>query len=527
MNYTKRMLSLLLSVLVLVTVLAGCGEKEEEQAMTISVPEGVSTLDPAQVTTDTEKIVVHHLYENLMKVSGNGEGGTQVVNGVARNYQSEDNLDGTQTYTFTLRNDVVWSDGQPVTADDFVYAWRRLADPDTKSPHAELLNMVKGYKTVRKTGNVKKLAVKAVDEDTFEVVLSHRCPYFVDQICTSFATMPVRKDAVKKDNWSMNAETLLLNGPYQQVREWDEDSILVDASEDYYDYRRLGPNSLDFLFYEEENADFSMNLSDEVVATMPESWSPDPYPQTGALLLNQMSRSVADKDLRQAMAMVIDRKAITELLNSRRYVPAEGLLPFGIKSTEGKDFRATAGACIDNNPANYTSNCDKARELLKGKKLPTNIKLSYFASSDMETVATELQRVWNEELHLSVQLQPMGRKEIISAMHKGDFAVALVPLGTDRSDASGMLDHWRSGAKENWANLHNSAFDTLMRISDASTSAEARDAYLADSERLLLDSGYLMPLYHVNQTARLADGLTGLAYDGMGCYYFSGVVKQK
>lgn len=526
MNYTKRMLSLLLAILLLVTALAGCGEKKET-ALRISLPEGVSTLDPAQVTTDTEKIVVHHLYENLMKVTGNGNGGTQIANGVARNYQSEDNLDGTQTYTFTLRKDVTWSDGEPVTADDFVYAWRRLVNPDTKSPHAALLDMVKGYKTVRKTGHVKKLAVKAVDEDTFEVVLAHRCPYFVEQICTSFATMPVRKDVVKEKNWSMNPETLLLNGPYQQVSEWHEDAITVAASEDYYDYRRLGPKSLGFLFYEEENADFSLNLSDKAVASMPESWSPDPYPQTGTLLLNQMSQSIVDKDLRQAMAMVIDRNAITELLGNRRFVPAEGLVPFGIKSTVGEDFRKTAGACIDNNPANYTSNCQKARELLQGKNLPASIKLSYFASSDMETIAMEVQRVWQEELGLHIQLQPMGRKEMVSAIQKGDFTVVLVHLGTERSDASGMLDHWRSGAKKNWANLHNSAFDMLMRISDSSTSAEARDAYLADSERLLLDSGYLMPLYHRNQTACLADGYTGLAYDGMGCYYFSGVVKNK
>ena len=95
------------------------------------------------VTTDSERIVVSHLYENLMKLSSDGQGGSRVEAGAARKYACTDNSDGTQTYTFTLR-DMKWSDGQKVTAADFVYAWQRLADPATASPNAALLEMVRG-----------------------------------------------------------------------------------------------------------------------------------------------------------------------------------------------------------------------------------------------------------------------------------------------------------------------------------------------------------------------------------------------
>lgn len=118
--------------------------------------------------------------------------------GAARKYTCTDNNDGTQTYTFTLR-DMKWSDGQKVTAADFVYAWQRLADPATASPNAALLEMVAGYRQVRSSGDVSKLQVSAPEENTFVVTLSNRCAYFLSAVCTAAATMPVRSEQPK--NW--------------------------------------------------------------------------------------------------------------------------------------------------------------------------------------------------------------------------------------------------------------------------------------------------------------------------------------
>ena len=156
MNIWKRGVCLLLT-LVMAAALAGCGTRREPQTLRVCLPELPGTLDPAMVTTDSERIVVSHLYENLMKLSSDGQGGSRVEAGAARKYTCTDNNDGTQTYTFTLR-DMKWSDGQKVTAADFVYAWQRLADPATASPNAALLEMVAGYRQVRSSGDVSKLA---------------------------------------------------------------------------------------------------------------------------------------------------------------------------------------------------------------------------------------------------------------------------------------------------------------------------------------------------------------------------------
>ncbi len=529
MKYTKRIAALLLAAVTVLGLLTGCGHRSDEMSLRVSLPEGVTTLDPAMVTTETEKTVVSHLFENLMKFANDGEGGVHAVNGAARNYQREENLDGTETYTFTLRSGLTWSDGNPVTADDFVFAWRRLVDPATNSPNAALLDMVAGYDKVRSGGGVENLQVSAPDEKTLVVTLSHRCPYFVERICAAAATMPVRSDMVSIENWSMSAQTLVGNGAYRDVRSWQNETLTVGTTEAYYDSRRLGPEELNFEFYEDEKADFRLGLSQKEIDAQPETWHADPYPRVTTLVINQMAQNMSSEKVRQAMSLVIDRNALTEMLPARLYLPAEGVIPYGIRNTEGKDFRTAVGPKIDNKPEDYEQRCRMAKELLAEEKLPAagSVTLAYVAEiPSMEQVAKEVQRVWEEQLQLTVTLRPLQAAEMTKVLNSGDFMIALVGIRSDRGDPVGLLSDWRSGDKNNWANIHSNAYNLLIRISDAAASPEARDAYLADAERMLLEDGYVIPLYNEGRASLLRENLTGLGYDGMGCYYFSNVVKM-
>ena len=215
MRNLKRYAALLLALALSLGLLAGCrlGKEVSFRVGMGSVP---ATLDPALISTDEEKIVVSHLFENLMKLQSDGSGGSPAVSGVARSYQCDTTAEGQETYTFKLRSGAVWSDGTRVKAGDFVYAWKRLVDPATGSENAGLLDMVAGYSAAR-AGNVEALQVSAPDDDTFVVVLSGRCPYFVDSVCTAAATMPVRSSAVEQENWSLSLRTLLTNGAYTAV----------------------------------------------------------------------------------------------------------------------------------------------------------------------------------------------------------------------------------------------------------------------------------------------------------------------
>ena len=142
-----RYMALLLVLCML--ALTGCAQPRDTMTLRVCLDAAPATLDPAMASSDAERTVVAHLFENLMKLSRGEDGGIQPVYAAAKSYTVEDNLDGTETYTFTLRQNVRWSDGQTVTAHDFVYAWQRLADPATGSPHAALLDMVAGFDQVQ------------------------------------------------------------------------------------------------------------------------------------------------------------------------------------------------------------------------------------------------------------------------------------------------------------------------------------------------------------------------------------------
>ena len=522
MRKMQRIWAAILALL-MALALTACSEQDDVFTLRVNLPHELTTLDPAMVTTETEKTVVNHLYENLMKLTSDGEGGTQLSYGLASGYQCENNLDGTQTYTFTLRSGMTWSDGQSVTANDFVYAWRRLADPATESPNAYVLDMVAGYDAARKSGDMTKLQVSAPDERTLVVVCSHNCPQFPRTVCADAATMPVREDAVAAENWSLSADTLLTNGAYCTISSWEDGVLTVASREEYYDYRRLGPEVLRFSFgaTEEEN-DFVLThegVEDE------SAWNLGSLPYTGTLVINQMT--TISEQLRQAMSLTIDRQQISDLLGSV-YIPAEGLIPNGVGNTQGGKFRTTAGALIDNDPEQYEARCQAAKDLLQDQTLPAegNVSLIFVSDTATDQVADALQKTWREQLGLEVTLRAVELEELGTALRKGDFTMALVMMECARSDAADLLKDWTSAAAGNYAHIHNSAYDLLMRISDSSASAEARDAYLSDAERLLLESGYVVPVCFATDSWQLNEKLMGIYSDGMGQYFFNSVVKK-
>lgn len=526
MKYMKRSLALLLAVVLTAVLLAGCGGNK---SMTLRVClQGVpATLDPAMVSSETESILVGHLYENLMKLSWTAESGLQAVAGVAKSYDTQENLDGTQTYTFQLRSNAQWSDGQKVTAADFVYAWRRLVDPATDSPNAQLLDMVVGYDKARK-GDLESLQVTAVDDATLSVTLAGPCAHFITAICTAPATMPVRQDAAAEENWSMSSSTLKANGPYSQVSEWKSDALTAVVQKGYYDAKRLGPVGLQFLFaenasvaeqlYQEGQADFVLGTAEGTV---------DPLPRMSILALNQMSQVLASQQLRQAMDLVIDRTALAKLAEVP-VLPAEGLIPYGVRSTAGTPFRSEKTNLLVVDEEEYEHRCQQAKELLRqAGAIPGNLSLVYEAGSGREVLVTYLRDTWQQKLGLTVALQPVTGQQKMEILNSGEYTMALVEVVGRYNDSTALLNCFASGVAGNWANYHNSAYDMLLRVAEASHSAEARDAYLVDAERLLLEDAYVMPLWGEAQNRQLADGLTGVFSDGVGTYYFTAVRRAQ
>lgn len=550
MKRTKRLLSLLLA-LVMALTMAACGTVEPEKMTVRAALVGAPvTLDPARAVTETEKTVAANLYENLMKQTLTG-----VTAGQASSYVYTDNMDGTETYTFTLRSDIYWSDGRRVTAQDFVYAWQRLVDPETNSPHASILNMVAGYADAV-AGDPAALQVWATDNRTLHVTISGHCSYFLSVVCTAVSTMPVRADVAAaaadetdstdtqsgdaaqepRPDWSMSAATLLTNGPYA-VSSMTAEGVTLTGVEKYYDAKRLGPDEIDFTYcagtedamalYDSGDADFVLDAGEAEGAVEASAAA------VSTVLINQMATSLSES-VRKAMSMVIDRNALAALAegSGEVYRAADGLIPYGIVTSDGSSFREANGALIDNDPEQYDAICQAAVELLRGAGYtPTVLEhispvtLLYENTGSNAKVAQALQTVWRDKLGVRVAARGVTPEEMMTVLKNGEFSLALTNVSGDRNTALSYLNRFSSSQQENYGQFYSNAYDMLIRAAANSSSDEARDAYLADAEAMLLDSGYVMPLYNETYTWLLRDTLTGIRTDGMGVYYFQNVVK--
>ena len=551
MKRTKQLLSLVLALAVVLTT-AGCGTVEPDR-MTVraALVDAPITLDPARAFTETEKTVAANLYENLMKQTLTG-----IAAGQAASYEYTDNMDGTETYSFTLRNDIYWSDGKKVTAHDFVYAWQRLVDPETKSPHASILNMVAGYADAV-AGDPAALQVRAADDRTFVVTISGHCSYFLSVVCTAVCTMPVRADVAGTadaaddsadvqsadaaepeplPDWSMDAATLLTNGPYAVSRMTDE-GVSLTQTDKYYDAKRLGPDEIDFVYAADTEAAMALYDSGDVDFVLDAGEAEGAVEASAAavstVLINQMATSLSDS-MRTAMSMVIDRGALAELAgeSGEVYRAANGLIPYGIVTSEGKSFREVNGAVIDNDAEQYDARCQAAAELLsRAGYTPTMLErmspvtLLYESTGSNAKIAQTLQSVWRDKLGIRISVRGISPEEMMTTLRNGEFSLALTNVSGDRNTALSYLNRFSSSQQENYGQFYSNAYDILIRTAANSSSDEARDAYLADAEKMLLDSGYVIPLYNETYTWLLRDTLTGIQTDGMGVYYFQHVVK--
>ena len=556
-NPMKRLAALLLPAALCLSLLAGCARAGEGVALSVCVGPAPDTLDPIYAESITDQTILVHLYENLMRVTADGSGGTSVVAGMAKSVDQEENYDGTVTYTFRLRS-AKWSDGQTVKASDFVYAWQRLADPASGSPYAELLSVVSGYDEARSAGDMTLLQVTAKNDTTLVVTLNGTYDWFLKEVCTSPATMPLRQDVVQRlktaaieavaddedataDPWWADPTALVTNGAYVAADYAGGVSLLVSASERYYG-DQLGPKEITFQFaatvedaatlYAQKAVDAVWPLTEERLAELAEdeAWSAIPELGTYTLLFNCRQDPFADPLIRQALAAAIDRNALARTA-SVVALAAEGLVPPGVPENDEGGFRAVGGALLDNDPETYEERCAQAKALLEAAGYDSGANLGkleylYVDEGTNGLVAQALCQQWQDTLRVQVTPRGVTERELWTALRTGEYTLAGVDLEAAGNDAECFLMDWTSDSQDNVTGYENSAYDTLMAIIASASDGTARMGCLHDAEELLLTDYALSPLYTRGTAWELRDTLTGAFRDARGWFCFSGVMAR-
>ncbi len=543
MKTIKRIAALLLGTTLLLGLLSGCGNKKqgnEKLVLNVGVCGAIDSLDPAMNTDTDADSIFHALYENLMRESDDGSGEVMLTNGMAKEYTEETNYDGTVTYRFTLRSTARWSDGEKVTADDFVYAWQRLADPATNSPNHSLMSVVAGYDEVRETGNKAKLQVSAKDKSTFVVTLSAPCAYFIEGICTAVATMPLRRD-LTEDGAGFDMPNVVSNGAYH-VSAWSKSSKLTAVrNEEYYEARLVGPDELGFVFasgseeawklYEAGEIDYIAHLPDSVIAELSqdENWKPTAVYATACVLYNHESDLFSNEHIREAFDLAIDRAAAAAAGGAEN-TPATGLVPYGISDSgeTDDDFRTTGGVLRSIDEEDVNARQAEAREELSyagyySTSMFPPIELLYVTGMENDAVAAALQNMWSTTLGVTVMLRGVTQAEYNARMEAKNYELALQKITALYDDAMGFLDRWCSESEQNLINYENGTYDVLIGVAAASENLVARIAFLHDAEMMLFDDMALSPVYFDGTAHLLRDTLRGVYTDGFGNSYFTGV----
>lgn len=541
MKKMKRIVGSALCAALLLGLLSGCGGRKtetQEFVLRASVCRALETLDPALNADDDAKSVFYALYENLMRMSDDGSGHAALTNGMAKEYTEEVNYDGTVTYRFTLRSSARWSDGKKVTADDFVYAWQRLADPAVNSPNHALLSMVAGYDEVRESGDVSLLQVSAKNDTTFCVTLSSACAYFIEGVCTAVATMPLRRNLA---DVSFTGTDIVTNGAYC-VSTWAKaDMLTVRRSEQYYESKLVGPDALQFVFaddteaawalYEAGEVDYVSHLPERVIAELSqqEGWQATNIYATGCVLYNNESDLFSNEHIRKAFDLAIDRAAAAAAGGAENQ-SATGLVPYGIADSgeTEDDFRTTGGELCAADEENLAARLEEARsELTFAGYYSTSmfppVELLYVSGTESDAVALALQTMWRDTLGVNVMLRGVTQEEYDTRMAERNYELAMQKILAQYDDAMSFLDRWCTTDERNIIGYDSGTYDVLLGVAKASENLVARVAFLHDAETMLLGDTALSPVYFDGTAHLLREGLRGDYTDGFGTSYLSGV----
>lgn len=533
-------------------------EVPEETVLTVCLGTEWYTIDPSFINDEDTASYALHLFEGLMKFVPGEDGeqvsGANVDYGMAERYTvSEDGL----TYTFTLRADAKWSDGQPVTAADFVYAWRRVLAPNRADAmeHAQgghvLSGIVKNADKVE-SGRLAatELGVTAVDERTLEVQLEAPCTYF-PKLCAGPSLVPLRQDVVEAygGDWT-DTDKIVTNGPYQIVEWVHDDYLKMEQSAVYYDRDSLGPDTIVWQFSDGEQLtldafnsgayDFIGTFPAGQTAALKEAGVYHTQPRAGTYYLYLNTDAIADWRVRAAMVLSVDREAIVTALGGEERA-ATGLVSDGIQDGKGTNFASggsgTVGAMFnwlqnwhqDYDLSTYEGRCALAKSLyqdaLNAGSWHRSYQVSYcYNSSTMNrTVAQACQKNWREVLGLTVNLSVVDQNSYLPLLKDGGFGVAYLNWMPDYDDAQNFLQLMHSGSAYNYSHWKSPAFDDLMEQIDRALDRGQRDElqYYAEEQLFALGGFPVCPIVFYGESYCAAEGLTNVAYSPFGYYIFS------
>ena len=490
----------------------------EKQTLVRNNGSEVQSLDPHKIEGVPESNINRDLFEGLLISDVDGKPSP----GVAEKWENKD----FKVWTFHLRKDAKWSDGTPVTAQDFVYSWQRLANPNTASPYASYLqygHIVNIDDIIAGKKPITDLGVKALDDHTFEVTLSEPVPYFYKLLVHS-SVSPVPRAAVEKfgEKWTQPAN-IITNGAYK-LKDWVvNERIVLERNTNYWDNAKTVINQVTYLPISSEVTDVNRYRSGEIDMTynnmpielfqklkkeIPNEVHVDPYLCTYYYEINNQKAPFNDVRVRTALKLALERDIIVNKVKNQGDLPAYSFTPpytDGAKLVEPEWFKWS-----------QEKRNEEAKKLLAEAgytaEKPLTFDLLYNTSDLHKKLAIAAASIWKKNLGANVKLENQEWKTFLDTRHQGNYDVSRAGWCADYNEPTSFLNMVLSDSSNNTVHYKSPAFDKLiadtLKVTDE---AQRSELYSKAEQQLDKDSAIVPVYYYVN--ARLVKPWVG-GYSG-------------
>ena len=476
------------------------------------------TLDPAKARGTHESWPLQHLFVGLTRVNKDGK----VENALADKIEiSEDG----KVYKVTLKDGLKWSDGNPITAEDFEFAWKRVLDPKMESQYAYQLYYIAGAEEYNKgKGKADSVGVKAVDAKTLQVTLKQPTAYF-DSLMGFYTYYPVSKKVVEANaDWAKDPKTLVSNGAFT-LKDWTHNSkIVMDKNPNYYEADKVKIDGIDLDIIEDQSTVYQkyvageynmvVELPTEVTAKLRAENNPELVIGPNVALyyynLNPAVKPLNNVKVRKALSLALDRKVITDQITQGGQLPATAIVPPGLLDDTGKEFS-------DANKDLIKTDVEEAKKLLteglaEEKMTPADVKLTilYNTSENHKKIAEAIQQMWNKELGIKTELENVEFKVKIDRENAHQFEISRSGWVGDYLDPMIFMDLWITGASNNYVNYSNPEYDKLVKEAQTSTDQKLRMDNMKKAEKMILEDMAIVPIYFYTHPYAVKPNVKGI-----------------
>jgi oligopeptide transport system substrate-binding protein len=491
-----------------------------------------ASLDPHKVESDVEFNLISDFFDGLVSVRSDGS----IEPRLAEKWEEKDST----IWTFHLRPGIKWSNGQPITAQDVVWSWQRLADPKTASPYASYLgnmHIENAAEIAQGTKAAETLGVKAVDDHTLQITLTQPTAAFLSMLAHP-SLVPLDKALIEKfgEKWTQ-PDNFVSSGAYSPKQWVVNEKIVAERNPQYWDNSHTVINKVTYLPVSSETADINRYKAGEIdiVYSLPQTLFaslkksiPDQVHVTPKLAtyyfeFNTTKAPFNDARVRRALNMALDKDIIADKVLGQGQIPAWVVSQ---KKIGGVELKSPEYA-----------NWSHEKRVAEAKKLlteagynashPLVFNLLYNTSENHKRIAIAVSSMWSKNLGVEAKLQNQEWKTMLDTMHSGNFDAVRYAWIADYDDASTFLNNFRTGDSENTSQYTNANFDEAMKNAAKADNVVERGQFYQQAENQLAEDVPAIPVYHYVLAQLVKPYVGGYAPSNLGFYYTKDMYIKK